>query len=99
MFTANAETIREGTIALRIICAGFMASSVSVVVCGTLEGLGLGMASFSISLLRYAGIILPTAWLLSRFMGAAGVWHAFWITESAAAAVSALLIKHSLKNI
>ena len=34
-----------------------------------------------ISLCRYLVIIVPLAFLLSRVLGAAGVWHAFWITE------------------
>ena len=48
---------------------------------GPLEGLGKGTPSLVISLCRYLVIIVPLAFLLSRVLGAAGVWHAFWITE------------------
>ena len=48
---------------------------------GALEGLGKGTPSLVISLCRYLVIIVPLAFLLSRVLGAAGVWHAFWITE------------------
>lgn len=44
-----------------------------------------------ISAARYAVVILPAAYLLSRSLGANGVWHAFWITEAAAAVFSAAL--------
>lgn len=93
LFSSNAETIRAGGRALRIICAGFLVSSVSVVVCGTLEGLGFGMMSFVVSLLRYAVVILPAARILSCILGADGVWHAFWIAEFLTAAVAAYLYR------
>lgn len=41
-----------------------------------------------ISLLRYAVVILPLAFVLNLLWGPVGVWHAFWITEVIAAAVS-----------
>ena len=88
LFSTNAETIAAGSTALRIISIGFIISSVSVISCGALEGLGMGGPSLLISLLRYAVLIIPAAFLLSRVLGASGVWHAFWVTEAVAAAVS-----------
>ena len=73
MFTTNPETIAAGKTALRIICAGFLVSSVSVTSCGALEGLGRGSASLVVSLCRYLIIILPAAFILSHFFGAVGV--------------------------
>ena len=80
-FTQNAETVRAGAAALRVISLGFIVSTVSVIASGALEGLGIGAPSFVISLLRYAVITIPAAFILSRFLGAAGVWHAFWLAE------------------
>ena len=80
-FTQNAETVRAGAAALRIISLGFIVSTISVIASGALEGLGMGAPSFVISLLRYAVITIPAAFILSRFLGAAGVWHAFWFAE------------------
>ena len=91
LFTTNPETIRAGGTALRIISAGFLVSSVSVTSSGALEGLGKGTSSLVISLCRYVIVILPAAFLLSRLMGASGVWHAFWIAE-AVTAVAAFLV-------
>ena len=88
LFTDNKETVRIGALALRIISAGFVVSSVSVVSSGALEGLGMGMPSLIISLCRYLIILIPAAFLLSRLTGATGVWHAFWITEFASAIIS-----------
>ena len=93
MFTTNPETISAGKTALRIICAGFLVSSVSVTACGALEGLGRGTASLVVSLCRYLLVILPAAFILSRFFGAVGVWNAFWVAEAATAVISYYLSK------
>ena len=93
LFSQNAETIAAGSAALRTISLGFVISSVSVIACGALEGLGMGVPSLVISLLRYTLFIIPAAFLLSRLCGARGVWHAFWITEVATAISYALYRK------
>lgn len=81
IFTSTPETIAIGTKALRIISLGFIFSCVSVICCGALEGLGAGMPSLCISLLRYLVIILPAALLFTHYQGAVGVWIAFPFTE------------------
>jgi len=93
MFTGNAETLAQGVIALRIICFGFVVSSVSVVSAGALEALGKGISSLTISLLRYAIVILPTAYVGSRAVGVAGVWGAFVIAETVTAVVAIYIWK------
>lgn len=99
MFSANAETIAAGSVALRIICAGFMVSAVSVVVCGTMEALGFGLMSLLVSLFRYALIILPVAWALSHIIGASGVWHSFWIAELSTAAAAVIIYRFVMAKI
>lgn len=96
MFTTNPSTIQAGKTALRIICAGFLVSSVSVTACGALEGLGKGTASLVVSLCRYLLLILPAAFILCRIFGAVGVWHAFWIAETLTAGISFLISKKSI---
>ena len=93
LFTANEATVQAGKTALRIISAGFLVSAVSVTSSGALEGLGKGTASLVISLCRYVIVILPAAFILSRVLGASGVWHAFWIAEAVTAVVSFLISK------
>lgn len=99
LFSAGPKALRIGTEALRIISIGFLPSAVSVVASGCLEALGKGAESFLISFLRFVGIILPCAVVLSRVFGAVGVWHAFWIAEAAAAAVSWILFRHVFRNL
>lgn len=88
LFTTTPETIRVGATALRIICAGFLTSAVSVTASGALEGLGKGAQSLVISLCRYILLIIPIAFVLSHVLGATGVWHAFWIAEGLTAVIA-----------
>lgn len=88
LFASNKETIAAGSQALRIISLGFLISAVSITTSGALEGLGKGFPSLMISLLRYVLFMIPSAFLLSHFLGASGVWHAFWITEVSAGLLS-----------
>ena len=95
IFTSDAEIVSIGASAIRIISAGFIISSVPVILSGALEGLGKGTASLMISLIRYIIVILPLAFLLSRVFGACGVWHAFWLTEIVAAVVSYFIYRRA----
>ena len=95
LFTQNVDTVEKGCTALRIICLGFVVSSLSVTYSGTLEALGEGVPSLVISLLRYIVVIIPAAFILSRAIGAAGVWWAFVITECTAA-LMALILFHRI---
>lgn len=95
LFARDAEAIRMGAGALRIISIGFVISSVSVTCSGVLEGLGKGTASLWISLTRYIVLMLPLAFLFSRIFGAGGVWYAFAVTEWLAAALSFFIRKRT----
>ena len=97
LFSSSAETIAIGTVALRIICAGFIVSTISVVVSGALEGLGMGVQSLVISLCRYVVVIMPLAWALCRVLGANGIWNAFWVTEVITAVIALGVYHKSVK--
>ena len=98
LFTTTPETIAAGSKALKIISAGFLVSAISVTTSGAMEGLGKGTQSLVISLFRYVIVIMPTAYLLSCFMGPEGVWNAFWITEVFTAIVSVMVYRKTLKK-
>ena len=98
VFSSNPETITAGQTALRIICAGFIVSSLTVTGSGALEGLGKGTESLIISLVRYIIAMMPIAWVLCRLLGPTGVWHAFWITEAITAGISALVYRKAVKR-
>ena len=98
VFSSNPETIAAGQTALRIICAGFIVSSLTVTGSGALEGLGKGTESLIISLVRYIIAMMPIAWVLCRLLGPTGVWHAFWVTEAITAGISVLVYRKAVKR-
>lgn len=93
LFTENPETVQMGASALRIISLGFLVSAISITCSGALEGLGKGAESLYISLLRYLVVIIPAAFLFSRFAGANGVWAAFGFAEAVTAVCAYLIFK------
>lgn len=98
MFTSNADTIRIGIQALHIVSLGFIVSAVSVTTCGFLEGMGKGTSSLCISLSRYVVVMIPAAFVLSRFMGANGVWTAFAVTEFITAVYAYCVYRNCVKK-
>lgn len=98
LFSNDPQTVIAGESALRIISAGFIVSAVSVTSSGALEGLGKGVPSLMISLCRYLVIIVPAAFLLSRWFGPDGVWNAFWVTELLTAAISFIIWRKSISR-
>lgn len=98
LFTTSLETIAIGKKALRIISLGFVVSSISIISCGALEGLGKGIPSLVISALRYVVIILPVALILSQIFGAEGVWYSFFVAEMISAMISFVVYKKSVKE-
>ncbi len=98
LFTDNPETVALGGQALRILCAGFLVSTVSVAASGALEGLGKGAQSLVISLMRYVAVMIPAAFLLCRLMGPTGVWHAFWVTEAVTALAAGWVYRQTMRR-
>ena len=98
LFTDNPETVALGGQALRILCAGFLVSTVSVAASGALEGLGKGAQSLIISLMRYVAVMIPAAFLLCRLMGPTGVWHAFWVTEAVTALAAGWVYRQTVRR-
>ena len=103
LFDAEPKLLEEGVKAMRIIGISFILSAVAVVVCGVMEALGNGKMSLVISLLRQFVIVIPLGWVLSRFMGASGIWIAFPIAEFITLIVASLclyrLLTRTLKDI
>jgi len=60
---------------------------------GISAALNLALPSLFISLSRYVIVIIPAAYLFSRFVGANGVWYAFCFTEFVSAGFAALIYR------
>ena len=99
MFDADDSVLAIGIPALQIISLGFLVSSFGVIYSGAFEALGLGISSLIISLLRQLIIVIPLSILLSRFLGANGIWMSFPISEAIASVVAILLMRRTFKKI
>lgn len=93
IFDADTLLMQSGVTALRLIAPSFLLSTVGVVASGVFEALGQGRDSLIISLLRQLIVIVPVGWLLSRFLGAAGIWLAFPIAEAVGLLVAAAKLR------
>ncbi len=98
LFDADAELMEAGVNALRIICLGFLVSSVGVIYSGTFEALGNGRNSLIISLLRQFMITIPLSFILSKIWGPAGVWVSFPAGELCASIAALFLLKYYEKG-
>ena len=93
LFQADAELLAAGETALRVISLGFLVSTVGVVFSGVFEALGRGGESLAISLLRQLVITVPLGFVLSRVLGAVGIWIAFPVSELIASVAALILLK------
>lgn len=93
LFQADENLLQAGETALRIISMGFLVSCVGTVFSGVFEALGRGGESLIISLLRQLVITVPLGFVLSRFLGAVGVWASFPVSELAASAAAIVLLR------
>ena len=75
LFDAEPELLAAGIQALRIICLGFLISSIGLIYAGTFESFGMGKQSLIISLLRQFVITIPLSFFLSR------IWGSCWCMD------------------
>ena len=74
--------------------AGWLFSGYNTIIQGYFQALGNGLYSLIVSLLRFAVLLLPAAWALTRTGNpATWVWVAFPVAECLAALVAVLLKK------
>ncbi len=95
IFAADSELMSAGVVSLRVICLGFIVSSVGLIYSGTFEALGNGRDSLVISLLRQFAITIPLSFILSKIpaLGAVGVWISFPVGEVIATITAFFLLK------
>lgn len=99
MFNAENELLEIGVSALKIISIGFIFSSISVVFSGAFEGMGEGVKSLAITLLRQLIVIIPIAFIMAKIFGINGVWMAFPISEILTMISAIFFMKSNLKSI
>lgn len=91
-FNPSEAMLSIGIPALRILASCFVPAAISIIFSTFYQGIGLGVNSLFISLLRQLIIILPLAWVLSK-VSLTMVWWAFPIAEVAALAFNVFLFR------
>lgn len=86
--SADAEMLRIGIPALRIISLSFLPAAFGILFSTVFQATGMGIQSLIVSLLRQMILLLPAAWLLSLTGEVTNVWFAFPVAEVLACCVS-----------
>lgn len=99
LFNASEAMLEVGIPALRSISLTYVFASFIVVTCAFFQALGHSFISMGVSIARQLGVLLPSAWLLSKLGNVNLVWLAFPIAEVAAAIVCAFCLRRFYKTI
>lgn len=81
LFAVDEATMAMGERALRIASLCFLPAAIGVIMIAMFNAIGHGTKAMLISLLRQLGLLLPFAYLLSRYIGVLGIWASFPIAE------------------
>ena len=92
-FNASEEMLSFGVPALRIMCISYVFAAIATMVASFMQSTKRVKFSLLINILRQFGLLIPAMWLLSKFMGMAGIWYAFIVAEVITAAISWALYK------
>ena len=93
LFAMSKETESLCILATRIIAAGFLFAGGNIAVQGVFQGLGCGRESLLVSVLRLCVIVLPLAWVFTKFANASFlIWWAFPIAELVALLAAVILM-------
>lgn len=98
LFNPNEAMLQMGIPALRIISLCFLFAAVGIVISTLFQAVGNGVYSMTVSIMRQLVLILPVAYILSRFLGVLGVWLAFPIAEAGGLTTSIIFFTHIYKN-
>ncbi len=81
IFNASENMLSIGTVALKIISFQFLLSAFSIVFNAVFQAFGKGFYSLTVSLIRQLIVLLPVAFIISKFGKLDLVWLAFPIAE------------------
>lgn len=93
LFSTDPEVVRHGSMALRVIAAGFPLYAYGMVLTQSFNGAGDTWTPTWINLAVFWAFEIPLAWVLSRAMGPLGAFLAITIAFSTLAIVSGLIFR------
>ncbi|MCD8089482.1 MAG: MATE family efflux transporter [Clostridiales bacterium] len=97
IFNASENMLAIGMPALRIISISFLFAGYCVVVSSVFQALGHGFFSLVVSVLRQLIVLLPAAYILSKF-SLNSVWFSFPISEFASLVVCTIFLRYTYKK-
>ncbi len=97
-FNPDAQMLRVGVPALRILCIPFIPAGVCIIFGGVFQALGKSLYSMFVSIARQLLVLIPAAYLLSLTDRIDAVWFAFPIAELVSLAVSVILMLRVRKH-
>lgn len=99
LFGASEDMLGIGIPALRIISISFLVAGICVVSGSVCQALGKGLYSLLISFGRQIVVLVPAAFILSRFGILNLVWLAWPIAEVASIILSLFFVRRTIKNL
>ncbi|MEG2813496.1 MAG: MATE family efflux transporter [Oscillospiraceae bacterium] len=97
IFSPDAELLRIGVPALRLISLSFIPAAVGIIGATLFQSIGHGTQSLLISILRQLVLLLPSAYIFSK-IGLNFVWLAFPFAEFVTFAVTLFMIAYVFKK-
>lgn len=98
-FDADAEMLRIGVPALRIIAIHFPVAALCIVLGSTFQAFSKSVFSLIVSLARQLVVLIPAAWLLSLTGNVINVWWSFPIAEVASFVMSIIFYSRIKKAV
>ena len=87
IFTSEESTISIGKNAFRIISLSFLPAAFGIILTVTFQSISYGHSALLMSFLRQALLLIPSAFLLGKFLGLKYIWLSFPISEFIVAVV------------
>jgi len=98
LFNASEEMMNIGIVALRIIGTHYLLAGFCIIAGSVCQAIGNPLYSLIVSVCRQLVVLLPAAWVLSRFRILDLVWLAFPIAEVASLILSSVFLMKTLKR-
>ncbi|MBR3992809.1 MAG: hypothetical protein IKI92_02985 [Anaerotignum sp.] len=98
IFNASEQMLEIGIPALRLISLSFLIAGFNIIRISTMQALGHGVISLTVSVLRQLFVLLPSAFIFSRVLGLNATWMAFPIAEIAALFVTIYFWRKVYRN-
>lgn len=100
LFALTGDTQDLCVLACKIIAVGFLFAGGNIAIQGVFQALDSGFSSLVVSVLRLFIVVLPLAWIFTKFDNATFmIWWAFPIAEAVACVVAVVLLVQANKSI